>query len=106
MFGQVAYLADVLRPHLPGWAAVSIFMVPIILIVAFQPDDHVTRLRWVRIAHTVAALWYGLVAVGVELASALGHVPDGALFFRILMHTGWLPLVAVLRQRLSGSESS
>jgi len=85
--GQIAYFADLLKPHVPGWCAVPFFAIPVALVLFVQPGEAPDRLVW-RV-HVLTAFWYTAVAVAVEIVSISGYAPPGSLFFRVVMHTGW-----------------
>jgi hypothetical protein len=87
VFGSTGYYSDFLRNRIPDWAAVSLFIGPLLIIVFIQwgelPDRVVAR------CHIIAASWFALLAVGMEVGHFLGYSPKGSLLFRLLGHLGW-----------------
>ncbi len=95
-FGQIAYLADWLHPILPAWLIIPVLIVPVALIIFIQPNE-VPKLIVKRV-HLLAALWYLGITLSIEIYTILGATPHGDLFFRILMHVGWLQFASLFKR--------
>lgn len=94
-FGQVGYLSDVFQLYLPVWLTIPLFILPVTLVIFFQPNE--VPEYWVRRIHVLAALWYVCFTAVIEVSSAFGYSPQGSEFFRILVHLGWLQFAPLLK---------
>lgn len=86
-FGITGYYSDILRHRIPDWLAVGIFILPIIILVFIQYGEAPNRA--VAISHIIAATWFMLLAVGMEIGHLLGYEPKGFTLYRCLAHIGW-----------------
>jgi hypothetical protein len=87
VFGLTGYYSDVLRGHVPDWIGVGLLIAPIVVIVFVQWGEAPDRV--VAIAHFTAALWFMILAIGMEVGHLFGYDPKGSVFYRILAHLGW-----------------
>ena len=69
------------------WAAVAIFITPVILILFVQWGEAPDRV--VAVSHLIAVSVFTLFALGMEVSHFLGYQPEGAILYRILAHLGW-----------------
>jgi hypothetical protein len=85
--GCTGYYGDVLGERLPAWLAVSVFTLPIALVIMVNYGELDERVvMWV---HGIAAGLFFLLAMGMEVGSLLGHRPEGHVFYRVLAHLAW-----------------
>ncbi|MBL9090745.1 MAG: hypothetical protein JNL96_05945 [Planctomycetaceae bacterium] len=96
-FGQTAFLADFLKPHLPDWIAVTALIFPVCAIVLLQPGELPDDI--VRGVHFFGAAWFVTLAIVIEAISFSGNSPKDGWFFRILVHIGWLYFWPLLIRR-------
>lgn len=92
--GQVAFSTDFLKPYLPAWVTIGIFILPAALVIFVTADEASGRL--VMGCHVFGASWYVLITICAEVISFLGAAPKNATLFRILMHLGWLHFAPIL----------
>ena len=87
MFAFAGYYADILKPLMPDWLAVGIFVLPIMVLVFVQrgevSDKVLTR------THLTAAALFVILAAGMEAGAYLGYRPKGLTLYRILAHLAW-----------------
>lgn len=102
-FGQVAYLADLLKPHVPGYLAVGFLIVPVWVVIFVHEGEWQQRTvaRW----HLLAALWFAAITILAEVLSFAGYAPSGTTLYRVCMHLGWIHCAAVLRFQFKSSRS-
>jgi hypothetical protein len=87
LFGLTGYYADLFRKFLPDWLGVGLLIAPLAVIVFIQWEELPDRT--VAIAHSAAASWFMLLALGMEAGHLLGYVPKGTILYRVLAHLGW-----------------
>lgn len=87
LFGITGYYSDLLRPHVPDWVAVGLFIAPVLIILFIQWGEAPDRI--VAACHIIAASWFMILALGMEIGHFLGYQPKGSTFFSILAHLGW-----------------
>lgn len=87
VFGLTGYYSDLLRGHVPDWVGVGLLIAPIVFIIFIQWGELNDRV--VAIAHFAAALWFMILALGMEAGHHFGYVPEHASFYRFLAHLGW-----------------
>ena len=86
-FGITGYYSDLLRPLVPAWVAVGLFIAPVLIILFIQWGEVPDRV--VAVCHIIAAVWFMILALGMELGHLLDYQPKGSGFYRILAHFGW-----------------
>jgi hypothetical protein len=86
-FAFAGYFSDLLRPQVPDWAAVALFIAPIVLILFVRWGE--LPKRTVATIHLVAAALFFLFAGAMEIGMALGHEPELSTLYRIFAHAGW-----------------
>jgi hypothetical protein len=96
--GQIAYLADLLKPHLTVWPAVALVTLPYWIILMFRLGE--MRASWVVHLHLVAALWFLALFTYCVLSALRGYHPEGWLMFFAFMAAGvFVSIVAISRFR-------
>ena len=86
-FGITGYYSDLLKPHVPAWVAVGLFTAPLAAIVFIQWGEQDGRI--VAATHIIAASWFMVLSLGMELGGFLRYTPEGSTLFRVLAHLGW-----------------
>jgi hypothetical protein len=85
-FGVTGYYSDLVRPYVPAWLAVGVFVAPVITIVLVNwgeaPD------KFVRWAHIGAATLFMLLGLGMIVGELVGYRPEGAGIYHLLAHLG------------------
>jgi len=87
VFGVTGYYSDLLRPLVPDWVGVGVLIAPIVIILFVQWGEFPDRV--VAACHIIAASWFMILALGMELGHLIDYQPQGSGFFRILAHLGW-----------------
>ncbi len=87
LFGVTGYYADLLRRHVPDRVGVGLLTAPLLLILFIQWGEVSDRV--VAVTHMIAASWFMILALGMEVGHWLGYAPKGTGFYRILAHVGW-----------------
>jgi len=87
VFGLTGYYADFLHGLVPDWVGVALLIAPVLIIIFIQWGEAPARV--VAASHIIAASWFMILAIGMEIGILLGHEPKGSDFFRILAHFGW-----------------
>lgn len=86
-FAFAGYFSDLLRPQVPDWAAVGVFIAPIVCIVFVQWGNLPNHI--VATVHLTAAFLFFILAGAMEVGMALGYEPELSTLYRILAHMGW-----------------
>ena len=87
VLGLTGYYSDLLRRLVPDWVAVGLFIAPIGIVLSIQWGEVPDRI--VAAAHTIAASWFMILALGMEVGLLLGYQPRDSGLFRVLAHVGW-----------------
>ena len=87
IFAITGFYSDLLRRFIPDWAAVAIFISPVIIILFVQWGEAPDRV--VAVSHLIATAVFTLFALGMEVSHFLGFQPEGAYLYRLLAHLGW-----------------
>src|SRR5688500_7335319 len=86
-FAFAGYYSDILKPHVPAWLAVGVFVFPVLILVFIQRGELVEKT--VTRAHLIAAARFLVLAVGMEVGAFLGHRPKELTLYRVLAHFAW-----------------
>ncbi len=86
-FAFAGYYSDLLKPFMPDWLAVGIFVLPVAILVFVNWGEMPDRI--VSIVHISAAVLFLLLAAGMEVGSFLDYRPEGLTLYRILAHLAW-----------------
>ena len=86
-FGLAIYYSDLLRGHVPDWVGVGLLIPPIVIPVLIRWGEAPDRV--VTASHIIAASWYMVLTIGMEIGIFLGYEPRGSVFLSILAHFGW-----------------
>jgi len=86
-FGLAGYYSELLRRFVPDWVGVGLIMAPLVTILLIPWGEFPDRV--VAVTHTVAASWFMILAVGMEVGGLLGYEPRDSGLFRVMAHVGW-----------------
>jgi hypothetical protein len=98
-----AMLAELWQNVLPVWIMIVIALTPLVVFVFVQPRELPAKI--VGVAHTAAAIWYVVVAIGllVVVAATAKPLPRGAwVVYPVFVGIGAVPCGIVLFRRASG----
>jgi hypothetical protein len=100
-----AMLAELCQKELSFWVVLVITILPLMVFVFVHPGE--LPAGFVRIAHTVASVWYLVVAIGllVVLMTVLEPLPQGWPFYPVFVGIGGIPCVIVLYRMMRGRYS-
>jgi len=87
VFGVTGYYSDLLRPLVQDWVGVGVLIAPIVIILFVHWGEFPDRV--VATCHIIAASWFMILALAMELGHLLDYQPQGSGFYRILAHLGW-----------------
>ena len=97
-------LADISAKSIPAWLAVGVSILPVVVFLFFHPGE--MPLRLVRVAQTLASVWYlALALVLTVLFFSTGTETRGWPIFFIGLLTGAVPCVIVLWRSRSTPQS-
>jgi hypothetical protein len=87
LFGVAGYYADLFRQYVPDWMVVGLLIAPVGIILFIQWGEAPERV--VAASHIIAASWFMMLALGMEVGHFFGYQPYGSGLYRILAHVGW-----------------
>jgi hypothetical protein len=87
-FGITGWYSDLFKTFLPAWAAVGVFMVPIVIVVFIQWGEASPMI--VARAHMTAAAIFTLLSIGMEFGRFFNYHPESELLCKVLAHLGWI----------------
>jgi len=96
MVGQIGFFAELFVPSVSPYILIAIIFLPVALVIFCQPNEMSNI--WVRRIHVFSAVWYVCITFAVELSGFFGYAPAWAMFFRILVHLGWLQFAPLLKK--------
>ena len=94
--GEIAFLADVLKPHLSVWPAVALVTFPYFVILLFRIGELSANL--VIHLHLAAALWYLALFVYCVVSALRGYLPEGWIMFFAFMLPGAIATLVAIRR--------
>jgi hypothetical protein len=102
VLGQALFLEPVTMPHLPGIIAFMISLFPglIVFTITFTKQRFLPP-RPFRVCLLFAICWFAALTIIAEVLYHLGYMEtdgsvDPSIYFRILMHIGWLGLLFII----------
>jgi|KBSSwiStaDraftv2_1062776.scaffolds.fasta_scaffold744497_1 hypothetical protein len=87
IFGLTGYYSEMFKPHMPDWLGVALLMAPLLIVMFIQWGEAPDRV--VASAHIIAASWFMVFAIGMEVGILYGYKPKETELFRIMAHLGW-----------------
>jgi len=97
--GEIAFLSDLLKPHLSVWPAVALVTFPYFVILLFRIGELSPNL--VIHLHLLAALWYLALFAYCVASAARGFLPEGwPIFFAFMLPGAVASAVALRRFKL------
>jgi hypothetical protein len=100
--GQTAFMSPVVKPYLPAWMVVPIFILPYLLVflITYFKRSFLSP-RQFRFCLIFAMGWFAAVTIVAEILCQLGYMPPdspayGRTMARVLMHVGWLSFIPLI----------